>query len=244
MLLPEERESRSSKTVELAVGADPPVAAAWLTLGASVADDDRIGRLVGGLSMLLPTVPIVAVRPATLACPCPRPCWPNARCWGMGDTEAARLASFHDEGIGAVRLRGIASSPGMSSKPSVTRLRPAAVLPCGGRSVGRSLDGTGGGFLSMNRPLYLSKMKRSSSLWRKQRASALASSLSLFHALQPHLFLSPSSMFAGGRLRRTSGLYLVLFFTLPPTLILSTCSLVHVSRVSDLILEMCVPIFR
>lgn len=59
-----------------------------------------------------------------------------------------------------------------------------------------------------------------------------------------YLFLSPSSTFIGGRWRLWSGLYLMLFLRLPTSRILSTCSFVHVSRVSDLTLEMCLERLR
>lgn len=88
----------------------------------------------------------------------------------------------------------------------------------------------------MKRPLYLSKMNLSSSL---QERDLGISGISIYRCHSPHLFLSPSSTLAGGRFRLSSGLNLRLFFSFPPSLIRSTCSFVHVSSVSDLILEMC-----
>ena len=115
---------------------------------------------------------------------------------GGGNGLAALLASFHDDGIGAVEERRIplpteeeeggAANVPLREAVALLLLLPllTVILLWPWTGLGGSFFGNGGGLLSMNlRNSYFARMNLSSS---------------------PSL--SESSMLAGGRLRRSSGL--------------------------------------
>lgn len=139
-----------------------------------------------------------------------------ALCWAL----------LHVDGIGAVRERAMLLPSAakllllrlrVEDEPSTGDLGAPNRPLLGGGDVRKvaSFVGTGGGRPSINlRNSYFLRIYFSSSL-----------SLSL------------SSMLVGGRLRISSGLKNLLLLMLPTSFILSTCSRVHVSSVSDLTLE-------